>query len=159
MKIRTGFVSNSSSSSFLICSKNKDDEFIKRRLAELLQFNKASPGRVFTDEDEVNFLSQVMADEYLAPHGEAELERYYSWDEYPSDGASAAIEALFKEGFIVFEGEMPDYGMGGSTMQAFLRWIDYCRIEDDFGFIQCDGGSDPDIAKALKERKKRDAPD
>ena len=49
MKFRNGFVSNSSSSSFIICSKNKDEEFIKDRLAELFQFNKASTGKVFAD--------------------------------------------------------------------------------------------------------------
>ncbi|WP_010254279.1 hypothetical protein [Treponema primitia] len=172
MKFRNGFVSNSSSSSFIICSKNKDKEFIRNRLAELFQFSKASPGKVFTDDDDVDFLSHIMADEYLDPHGDAEIERYYSWNEYahhlheeyffgPEEDFDrylkdyADIETLFKEGFIVFEGSMPDYGMGGSAMQYFLRFRKYCRIENDFGFIQCDGGDAPGIAKALKEREER----
>ncbi|GHV02988.1 hypothetical protein FACS189485_04940 [Spirochaetia bacterium] len=172
MKFRNGFVSNSSSSSFIICSKNKDEKFIKDRLAELFRFNKASDGKVFTEDDDVDNLSHIMAEEYLEPYGDAEIVRHYSWDEYvnylrneyPNKAEedlnkdikdAANIESLFKEGFIVFEGSMPDYGMGGSAMQYFLRFRWYCRIENDFGFIQCDGGDDPDIRRALKEREER----
>jgi hypothetical protein len=171
MKIRTGFVSNSSSSSFLICSKSKDEKVIHDKLADLLRFSKAPDG--FADEDKARFLADIMADAYLEPYGDAEIRKYDSWDEYfkwldyeddyivsesykrKYDKWFCHIKALFDEGFVVDEGEMPDYGDGGDTMQYFLRLLWYKYIDDDFGFIECDGGDEPDVAGALAEREKR----
>jgi hypothetical protein len=132
MKIRNGFVSNSSSSSFVIAVKdqNKSIEFLDETIADRIL--KEIP------KDEVVFNNKMVGNPHI---GWDFIEGREKWcrshqsflDELEDDiwtGLEKYAERLACDGWSVAIGSMPGNGDGGSASQNYF-YHNHVEIHDD----------------------------
>ena len=104
MKIRTGFVSNSSSSSFIIGSKKEIDE------NSLVKIFKTKEGDLFHPFSK-------LTSEIIYRHSK----KFSSIEEYKKETygePSDFVKNIFDKGMILYTGSVPDFGDGGDVLEA-----------------------------------------
>ena len=127
MKTRNGFVSNSSSSSFIIGSKVR---LTKEKISELVGVSSAKPP-----------FDVILKDIVETIHGCIGSPMSMEWfvkDRCLSkkDATYKTLEKLFEKGFFVYAGHFSDEG---DAAEAMLCNTSLNHDDDDF-FIEHDGG-------------------
>ena len=116
MKYRDGFVSNSSSSSFVVAGKDDEDFIVTARL-DVRKYG-----------EEMKSVKDFVA--------------YHGWDEDDLDGNQEEIikvKNLLAEGKTVVVGSMSDEGMGGNGLETGICENGFKSIEHDLEVIRdCD---------------------
>ena len=118
MKTRTGFVSNSSSSSFIIAAKEFDEDMIRTKLNEILQLPKGHPLERLSD----GVVEQIMSELDLAQNQFETVEEYLEENGDGSDELNSFDQRcvdLLKRGLKITTGSFEDsYGEGISLTEV-----------------------------------------
>lgn len=134
MKLRTGFVSNSSSSSFVIWYK---DDLTKENLIKAMGVDKNNPLYFFAD-DLSDYVIAESKDSYSKPIDTFEkLAKDYGFIDYDDENPdlTEAIEKLpdeynrFKNGFKMLS-LCPSYNGADSAIEYYLGNMDYKVLAD-----------------------------
>lgn len=127
MKYRNGFISNSSSSSFIIGYKDKKK--LKSQLAEAFKFPPSYPIKPTS----FNF-SEILIDRFDDTF--RTLDDYLDWCESEGNDTDRYIVNLLKQDFIVSTGSVCDEG---DSFEAFICDSDIHYKTDEL-IIEKDGG-------------------
>jgi hypothetical protein len=127
MKIRVGFISNSSSSSFLVFSKeNSLYEALEKEYDNWMGDGTSEIGKNFLANLKYELIEELSNyegnhfyfDEYDQTGVLTTVNEFRKWyDEEPSD----KIKKYFANGMKVYYLDIPDYGEGGTHLQKVCR--------------------------------------
>jgi hypothetical protein len=127
MKIKRGFVSNSSSTSFIIASKGEEQEAVARRIGLAFSRSLGSTEVSFSEYD-----ARTLAEQYFDHEDtkvmktEKDLKEYFEDVCYDYEDAIATewgktFKKAIDAGLTIWRGSMPDYGEGGDALTSMLR--------------------------------------
>lgn len=122
--MRNGFVSNSSSSSFIIGTRGKLD---KKKLIKLFKVDKESP---------IFLLVKGMADILVENATKMTLKEYLEDTCYEEDGVPKIVKKIISKGFTLYSGSVGDEA-GGLESALCQVGLDY---EDDEFIIEKEEG-------------------
>jgi len=141
MKTRQGFVSNSSSSSFVIVSKERNREKTIRQITdEVFSFQNPSCDHSAMSREMAEAYFETGIDEYETVEaldyqwkrdfGEIHFENRAEDEDY------RVFKKLIEKGFVVRTGAMPNGGDGGTQLQRLLSISTIYVIKEDFAMVQ-----------------------
>jgi len=146
MKIRTGFISNSSSSSFIVCSKERFEDAIEHEFEEI--FNIPTIDRIADAPFKDRFIHELKWDicqslsdtdtSYYDFKNWEEIEKSSEIDtRWWEENEKNEIKRLFADGwnYVSFL-DIPNRGDGGSALQSALMFAMYNFQNKNIKFIK-----------------------
>lgn len=125
MKIRNGFISNSSSSNFVLGIKG--DLAVERVMKNIFKVNSNSLFFNFAMECTEIFFSFQRSKSWEEFKQYMRQEHYCRDDSLENDECYELQRQLFKDGFDVIYGNIPDRGCDGDQIESLL-----CKMEIDY---------------------------